>query len=104
MIYQFQNYGTNFKMLFCCLYQRGREFPIHYIKEVLNATIETVGREGTLFRMLQRYVSQSVTKKIKNIFEISRYEDQMRFEQYQDQDQRILLFHGTKNENMLSII
>ena len=77
--------------------------PLDYIYYSLQTYFETLKEDSSEYETLKKYINNTSSDKIVNIFRVTRKGESERIEAYKDLPNHYLLFHGTKIFNLIGI-
>ncbi|CAD8053289.1 unnamed protein product [Paramecium sonneborni] len=97
------NVEQSIKILLAANYNLNTIHPITYCYNALNIKMLTLSQQDLEFKMIQTYIYRTQSVRIANIFAIERKGEAQKFEKY-NQGSRILLWHGSKISNFLSLL
>ncbi|CAD8139697.1 unnamed protein product [Paramecium pentaurelia] len=97
------NVEQSIKILLGANFNLNTIHPITYCFNALNIKMLTLNQQDLEFKMIQTYIYRTQNVRIANIFAIERKGEAQKFEKF-NQGPRILLWHGSKISNFMSLL
>ena len=111
MVNDLEYYEAVLKMIGAATYNMNKMNPIDYCFYCLNTNIDVMDKQSSEFAVLNSYITNSMKEEIKNskfqvhnIYSIDRQQERDRVSKWDKYDNRMLLWHGTKAQNIVGIL